>query len=125
MAVCGKLAIIFYNTFKYGTTFIEKGQEDYRLKQELREKALLVKLEKKHDMLLQPCGKKILFIRKKYTSFLIHPSFSPGNKSTTGISIRVYAPGCCFSEALAAPTSNCAVRAGLLMRISNLKSWCR
>lgn len=56
VAVCRKLAIIFYNTLKYGTTFIEKGQEDYRLKQEQREKALLIKLAKKHDMLLQPCG---------------------------------------------------------------------
>ncbi len=56
VAVCRKLAIIFYNTLKYGTTFIEKGQEDYRQKQEQREKALLIKLAKKHDMLLKPCS---------------------------------------------------------------------
>lgn len=53
VAVCRKLAIIFYNTLKYGTPFIEYGQEQYRLKQEQREKALLMKLAKKHNVILQ------------------------------------------------------------------------
>lgn len=53
VAVCRKLAIIFYNTLKFGNTFMERGQENYSKIQEQREKALLMKLAKKHDMILQ------------------------------------------------------------------------
>lgn len=56
VAVCRKLAIIFYNTLVYGTQFVDYGQEQYTKKQEEREKALLIKLAKKHEMVLQPCG---------------------------------------------------------------------
>lgn len=53
VAVCRKLAIIFYNILKFGSTFIERGQDDYKKKQENREKTLLLKLAKKHDMILK------------------------------------------------------------------------
>jgi transposase len=53
VAVCRKLAIIFYNTLTNGTTYIEYGQEQYRARQEQREKALLMKLAKKHNVMLQ------------------------------------------------------------------------
>lgn len=53
VAVCRKLAIIFYNTLTRGTTFVEYGQEQYKQKQEQREKALLIKLAKKHNVILQ------------------------------------------------------------------------
>lgn len=56
VAVCRKLAIIFYNTLVYGTQFVDYGQEQYTKQQEQREKALLIKLAKKHEMVLQPCG---------------------------------------------------------------------
>lgn len=56
VAVCRKLAIIFYNTLVHGTSFVDYGQEQYAKMQEQREKALLLKLAKKHDMLLQPGG---------------------------------------------------------------------
>lgn len=55
VAVCRKLAIIFYNTLIYGTLYVDHGQEHYKKQQEQREKALLIKLAKKHDMLLQHC----------------------------------------------------------------------
>lgn len=55
VAVCRKLAIIFYNTLVYGTQFVDYGQEQYTKQQEEREKALLIKLAKKHEMVLQPC----------------------------------------------------------------------
>lgn len=56
VAVCRKLAIIFYNTLVYGTLFVDYGQEQYSKQQEQREKKLLIKLAKKHEMVLQPCG---------------------------------------------------------------------
>ena len=56
VAVCRKLAIIFYNTLVKGTLFVDYGQQRYNQQQEQREKALLLKLAKKHDMILQPAG---------------------------------------------------------------------
>jgi transposase len=56
VAVCRKLAIIFYNTLVSGTPFVDHGQEQYIKRQEQREKAILQKLAKKHHMLLQSCG---------------------------------------------------------------------
>ena len=56
VAVCRKLAIIFYNTLVKGTLFVDYGQQMYNQQQEQREMALLLKLAKKHDLVLHPAG---------------------------------------------------------------------
>lgn len=50
IAVCRKLAIIFYNTLVKGVEYVEIGQEKYKEQQQEREKALLIKLAKKHNL---------------------------------------------------------------------------
>lgn len=50
IAVCRKLAIIFYNTMVKGVEYVEIGQEKYKEQQQEREKALLIKLAKKHKL---------------------------------------------------------------------------
>lgn len=45
-----------HNTLVYGTLFVDYGQEQYCKQQEQREKKPLIKLAKKHEMVLQPCG---------------------------------------------------------------------
>ena len=57
-----------------------------------------------------------------YVNFLKSASFSPYRKSIIGISSIVYAPGACLRLALALATRICPVKAGLLIRISNLNS---
>lgn len=52
VAVCRKLAILFYNTIKYGKEYVEEGQENYKSKLQEKEKNLLMKLAKKHNMVI-------------------------------------------------------------------------
>lgn len=52
VAVCRKLAILFYNTIKYGKEYVEEGQENYKNKLHEKEKNLLMKLAKKHNMVI-------------------------------------------------------------------------
>lgn len=54
VAVCRKLAMIYWNVLTNGTSFIEHGNQSYQAQQEAREKALLAKLAKKHKMELTP-----------------------------------------------------------------------
>ena len=39
-----------YHTLKYGKQYIEQGENNYKTKLEEREKALIMKLAKKHNM---------------------------------------------------------------------------
>lgn len=50
VAVCRKLAVIFYNTLKYGKLYVEQGEDQYKRKREEREKALIIKLARKHNI---------------------------------------------------------------------------
>jgi hypothetical protein len=50
VAVCRKLAVIFYNTLKYGLQYVEQGEDEYKRKREEREKLLVLKLARKHNM---------------------------------------------------------------------------
>lgn len=52
VAVCRKLAILVYNTMYYGITYIEQGQNQYKAKLEEKEKHLLTKLAKKHNLII-------------------------------------------------------------------------
>lgn len=52
VAVCRKLAIIFYNTLLYGTKYIEIGQEKYNQHINDKERKWIQKLAKKHNMQL-------------------------------------------------------------------------
>lgn len=54
VAVCRKLAICYWNVLTKGTDFIELGQENYRIRQQQKEKALLAKLARKHQFCLVP-----------------------------------------------------------------------
>lgn len=54
VAVCRKLAMIYYNAITLGSEFVEKGAEEYRKKQELREQKYLHKLAAKHNYSLSP-----------------------------------------------------------------------
>lgn len=54
VAVCRKLAIIYYNTVTLGTGFVEKGAEDYRKQQQDRERKYLHKLAAKYNYGLSP-----------------------------------------------------------------------
>lgn len=49
VAVCRKLAILYYNTLTLGSGFVEKGAEAYRKQQEEREKKFLYKLAVKYN----------------------------------------------------------------------------
>jgi transposase len=51
-ATCRKLAMIFYNTLVHGSEYVEIGQEKYKQQQFDREKKLLHKLAKKHNLVL-------------------------------------------------------------------------
>lgn len=53
IALCRKLAMIYYNTIVYGKEFVEYGAEKYKKQQELREKRLIAKLAKKHKLTVQ------------------------------------------------------------------------
>jgi hypothetical protein len=52
VAVCRKMAIIFYNSIQNGNFYVEHGQELYLQKQIEKEKKWLQKLANKHDMKL-------------------------------------------------------------------------
>lgn len=52
VAVCRKLAMIYYNTLVYGKEFVEKGAEDYKKKQKDRERMLIARLARKHNLLV-------------------------------------------------------------------------
>lgn len=54
VAVCRKLAICYWNVLTKGTEYIEMGQENYRIRQQQKEKALLAKLARKHQFCLVP-----------------------------------------------------------------------
>lgn len=54
VAVCRKLAICYWNVLTKGTDFIELEQENYRVRQQQKEKALLAKLARKHQCCLVP-----------------------------------------------------------------------
>lgn len=54
VAVCRKLAIMYYNALMFGTDFVEKGAESYRKQQEEREMRYLQKLAGKHNFSLSP-----------------------------------------------------------------------
>lgn len=54
IAVCRKLAIIYYNAVTQGIEFVEKGAESYKKQQENRERSYLVKLARKHNFALAP-----------------------------------------------------------------------
>lgn len=56
VAVCRKLAMIFYNTLYYGKEYIEQGQNQYKKKLEEKEKYLLAKLAKKHNLIITEGG---------------------------------------------------------------------
>lgn len=49
VAVCRKLAIIFYNTLVHGEAYVEMGQEKYKQKMEEREKRTIIKLAQKYN----------------------------------------------------------------------------
>ena len=53
VAVCRKLAVIFYNTLKHGLLYVEQGEDEYKRKREERERLLVIKLARKHNMILQ------------------------------------------------------------------------
>lgn len=52
VAVCRKLAIIYYNTLVYGKEFVEKGAEDYKKKQKDHERLLITRLARKHNLIV-------------------------------------------------------------------------
>lgn len=54
IAVCRKLAIMYYNALANGIQFVEKGADNYRKQQETRERNYLLKLAKKHNFSLSP-----------------------------------------------------------------------
>lgn len=54
VAVCRKLAIIYYNAVTKGIQFVEKGAENYKKQQEVRERIYLEKLARKHNFALTP-----------------------------------------------------------------------
>lgn len=51
VAVCRKLAMIYYNVLTYRKDYMDVGQSVYKKKLEEKEKMLLIKLAKKHNML--------------------------------------------------------------------------
>jgi transposase len=51
-AVCRKLAIIYYNTLVYGKEFVEHGAEKYKKQQQERERILIAKLARKHNLIV-------------------------------------------------------------------------
>lgn len=53
VALCRKLAMIYYNTIVYGKEFVEYGAEKYKKQQEEREKLLIAKLARKHKLVVQ------------------------------------------------------------------------
>lgn len=54
VAVCRKLAILYYNALTLGIKFVEKGAETYRKQQEERERKYLNKLAMKYNYDLSP-----------------------------------------------------------------------
>ena len=53
-ATCRKLAIAFYNTIVLGQDYVEEGNKRYKQRLADKERNLLEKLAKKHNMLLSP-----------------------------------------------------------------------
>lgn len=49
VAVCRKLAIIFYNTLVYGNEYVEYGLEKYKEQIKERERKLVMKLARKNN----------------------------------------------------------------------------
>ncbi len=54
VAVCRKLAMIYYNALTKGIAFVEKGAQTYMKQQEDRERKYLRKLAAKHNYTLSP-----------------------------------------------------------------------
>jgi transposase len=52
VAVCRKLSMLYYNVLTYGKDYVDVGQSVYKKKLEEKEKMLLIKLAKKHNMLV-------------------------------------------------------------------------
>lgn len=52
VAVCRKLAMIYYNSLVYGQEFVEYGAEKYKKQQQDRERLLIAKLARKHNLLV-------------------------------------------------------------------------
>lgn len=50
VALCRKLAMIYYNTIVFGKEFVEQGAEKYKKQQEQREKLLVARLARKHKL---------------------------------------------------------------------------
>lgn len=50
VALCRKLAMIYYNTIVHGIEFVEYGAEKYKKQQEEREKLLIARLARKHKL---------------------------------------------------------------------------
>lgn len=54
VATCRKLSEAFYNTIVFGKEYVEEGNKKYKERLENREKALLEKLARKHNVTLLP-----------------------------------------------------------------------
>ncbi len=52
VATCRKVAMAFYNTIVYGQDYVEEGNKKYKERLANKEKALLERLAKKHNLLL-------------------------------------------------------------------------
>lgn len=55
-ATCRKLSMAFYNTIVIGQDYVEEGNKRYKQRLADKEKCLLEKLAKKHNMLLSPAA---------------------------------------------------------------------
>ena len=53
-ATCRKLAMAFYNTSVLGQNYVEEGNKRYKQRIADKEKNLLEKLARKHNMMLSP-----------------------------------------------------------------------
>lgn len=56
VATCRKLAIAFYNTIVFGQDYVEEGNKKYKERLSNREKVLLEKLARKHNVTLVPAS---------------------------------------------------------------------
>lgn len=56
VATCRKVSMAFYNTIVYGQEYVEEGNKKYKQRLEDREKALLERLARKHNVTLLPAS---------------------------------------------------------------------
>ena len=54
VATCRKLSMAFYNTIVFGKDYVEEGNKRYKERLAEREKALLEKLARKHNVTSLP-----------------------------------------------------------------------